>query len=338
MSETVIDRIASDLGIFRFEGESLSLYQCRTLYSAMASWIKTIAMDQPAGSREEGFHGASRRHIYERGCTILDAFCRMYPETKGWFDSKESDVHPVFLLRTRLINHGDLLNEGFDTNVTISSVHSNQLTPMVETVFGKIMGEGLYYSGISVLRDYEGEPSLPGPEDVRQWLEGFIKEAWWSPTLPDMSTWQFFNPSSPVKNNYSAWQDSIPATVDGIVFARTVVNRYGYEYYLMKTDRRLIHKLDPFLQGMGYHRRIMHALRKMTENPVMGSVSSFKDHIEISLNARMPLMESNLLESYAWPVRYIDDMLHWTMLCPVWKHIKPFIEALGIQIVEGSDG
>lgn len=335
MSETTIDRIASDLGIFRFEDESLSLYRCRILYSAMASWIKAIAMDQPVGSREEGFYGVSRRHIYERSRVILDTFCRMYPDIEEWFGTLEMDEHPVILLRSRLINHGDLLNEGFNTNVAISSVHSNQLTPMVETVYGKIMGKNLYYSGVSVLQNHEGVPGLSEPEDTRQWLNGFLKEAWWSKTIPDMSAWQFFNPSSPVKNNYSAWQDSVPATVGGIIFARAMVNKYGYEYYLMKIKGKIVHKLDPFLQNMGCHRRIMHALRIMAGNPVVGSVRLFSDHTELCLNSRLPLKETNLLESYAWPVRHIGDMMHWTLPCPVWAHIKPYMEALGIQIVEG---
>lgn len=338
MSEKTIDRIASDLGIFRFKGESESLYQCRTIYSAMACWIKAIAMDKPAGSREEGFYGVSRRHIYERSRAILDMFYRMYPGTKEWFGTQNSDMHPVILIRTRLINHGDLLNEGFDTNVALSSVHSYQMTPMVETVYGKIMGEDLYYAGISVLRDNKREQGLHKAEDARQWLDRFIKEAWWSTSLPDMDSWQFFNPLSSVRSNYSAWQDSVPAAVDGIVFARTVVNRSGYEYYLMKTKGKLIHRLDLFLQNMGYHRRIMYALRMMSGNPVVGMASMFGDHTELCLSAHLPLKEINLLESYAWPVRHIDDALNWTMPCPVWEHIRPSIEALGIEIAEGSDG
>lgn len=338
MIDITIDRMASDLGICRFTEESSLQFKCRVIYSAMASWIKAIAMDRPPGSKEESFYGVSRKHMYERSRAVLDTFCRMYPEIGEWFDLTRADEHPVILLRTRLLNHGDLLNEGFDTNVALSSVHSMQLTPKIETVYGEIMGESLQYSGIAVVRCKEAEIPAENAEVTQEWIEGFLKEVWWSLELPDTTAWQYFNPSNPAKNNHSVWQDSMVEAVYGIVLARAVVNKYGYEYYLLKTKDKLMHKLDPFLQELGYHIRIMYALRAGAGNRAVAAVKRHDGYVTLLLNAHLPLNETGLLESYAWPCRNINDKLGWIMGDFIWNYIEPYIGALGIRILEDSDG
>lgn len=67
----MIDRIASDLGACRYAEEPLSQYQCRVIYSAMACWMKAIALDRPIGYHEDVPLGISRRHINERSHTIV---------------------------------------------------------------------------------------------------------------------------------------------------------------------------------------------------------------------------------------------------------------------------
>lgn len=70
----MIDRIASDLGVCRYAEEPLSQYQCRVIYSAMACWMKAIALDRPIGYHEDVPLGISRRHINERSHTIVLLF------------------------------------------------------------------------------------------------------------------------------------------------------------------------------------------------------------------------------------------------------------------------
>lgn len=336
--DITIDRMASDLGICRLAEEPPLQFKCRVIYSAMASWIKTIAMDQSPGSKEEGFYGVSRKHMYERSRAVLDTFYRMYPEIGEWFGLTGMDEHPVILLRTRLVNHGDLLNEGFNTNVALSSIHSMQLTPKIEAVYGEIMGESLQYSGIAVIRCKEAKIPVENTEVTQEWIKDFLKEVWWSQDLPDTTAWQYFNPFNPAKNNYSAWQNSMVGTAYGIVLARAFVNKGGYEYYLLKTKDKLMHKLDPFLQELGYHIRIMYALRTGVGNRAVAAVKRHDGYVALQLNAHLPLKETVLLESYAWPCQNIIDKLCWFMSDFIWDYIEPYIVALGIRILEDSDG
>ena len=80
---SIIDKMATDLGIYRYHDEDVTFYNCRVIYSAMSCWVKAITMDQPVGSKENHLSGVSRRHIYERGNTILQSLIKMNPETSS---------------------------------------------------------------------------------------------------------------------------------------------------------------------------------------------------------------------------------------------------------------
>ena len=334
----MIERIASDLGICRFAEEPTSQFECRVVYSAMACWIKAIALDRPIGYHEDAPYGVSRRHIYERSHTILGTFIKMFPDIEEWFDLSAENDDPVNLIRARLINHGDLLNAGFGTNLALSSVHSDQVSSSLETIYGKTIDSNLLYSGVSTIRQREEEINIPKIENVKEWLKCYVNDASWSQDLPNPSQMQYFNPQSSAKNNYSAWRESIGSSSNQIVLVRTTVNKNSYSYYLLKPNESLIHRIDPFLQEQGFHVRVMCALRSMTKNNTTASVARFADHIRVRLNAFLPLQESTLMESYAWPVRRINDRLEWVMGLEIWSYIRPYIEALDILITEEKHG
>lgn len=334
----MIDKIAMDLGICRFAEESLTQFKSRVIYSAMACWMKAIALDRPVGYQGKTLSGVSRRHIYDRSHTILETIIKMFPELNDWFDLSMDSDDPVNLIRTRLINHGDLLNAGFDTNLALSSVHSKQITSNIETVYGKMIDDGLQYSGVATIRNKEASDYITKIENVCEWMQSYLKDASWSHDLPGQSQLQFYNPLSTSKNNYAAWQESAKSATDKIALVRTALNKNSYSYYIFRPKEKLIHRIDPFLQEQGFHIRVMCALRSQLKNNTASIVTNFSDHIKIQLNALLPLQESIILESYAWPVRRINDKLEWIMSIPVWGHIKPYIEALDIQITEEEHG
>ena len=334
----MIDRIAIDLGVYRFAEEPLSQYTSRVIYSAMACWIKAIAQDKPVGYQENAPSGISRRHIFERSHTILGTMIKMFPEIKEWFDLSAENDDPVNLVRTRLINHGDLLNVGYGSNLTLSSVHSCQVTSTLETVYGKTIEDGLLYSGIASLRYKEASGYNPEIENVKEWMKSYLGDVFWSHDLPDPSQVQYFNPLSSAKNNYEAWQESLEKKDDKVVLIRTAVNKNSYVYYLLKPNEKIVHRIDPFLQEQGFHIKAMCALRSQSKNNTTATVTKYNNHIKIRLNAILPLRESIMMESYAWPVKRINDRLEWVMGFSVWNHIRPYIEALDIHIMEEEHG
>ena len=154
----------------------------------------------------------------------------------------------------------------------------------------------------------------------------------------EMTEWMFFNPAHKSSNNYSAWENSLPNEFNKIVLGRITINKNGYEYYLLKPQSKLMHKIDPFLKEQGVHIRIMYALRKMANNSVITKIRKYSDHIHLKLSTHLPKSEQALLESYAWPDNHIKDRLCWTMYDYIWEYIKPHFEVLGLKIVEEKYG
>lgn len=333
----MIDRIAFDLGIYQFEEEARIQYKCRVIYSAMACWMKAIALDNPLGNKDHLDEGVSRRHLYERSKGVLENILKMFPDVNQWFCTNNERLEPVLLLRERLINHGDLLNVGFDTNLILSSVHTELLTSKIACSYGKIIDDNIKYTGISSIQSNEEDCSMK-IQSPQAWLDDFSNEAKWSYNVPDSNLIQYFDPLTSSKNNYSAWKDSVVEPVNGLVLARLGEINTGYSYYLIKAKKQLSHKIDPFLQEQGFHIRIMFALRSLANNKAKIIVIRFEDHVIIKLNAILPKKESVLLESYAWPLNSIDDKWFWIMSPEIWEYINPFVEALGIQIVEEKHG
>ena len=82
----------------------------------------------------------------------------------------------------------------------------------------------------------------------------------------------------------------------------------------------------------------MCALRSQSNNNTTAFVTRYNDHIKLRLNALLPMRESVLMESFAWPVRRLNDRLEWVMGFEVWDYLRPYIEALDIQIMEEEHG
>lgn len=334
MAEDIINRMASDLGIERFKGESDLNFRCRTVYSGMACWIKAAVLDRPIGSAEAGFSGVSRRHVLERCSRVLDSLLKLYPDMRFWFYPSMDGEHPIVTIRSRLLNHGDLLNEGFDTNIVLATCSTRAVSKEIEVVKGKIIQSDILYSGIAAVRYEKQDVASSEIRRGNSWFEDYIKAAWWKQGLPDFAEIQYYNPRVKSRNNYSQWQETIANELDYVVLARCLINKSEYEYYLLRITEKLMHKIDPFLQRLGEHIRIMFALRSMVGNSAVAKVVSYENYVELVLNFYLPREEIKLLESYAWPIRDINDKLSWIMSDVVWKYIKVHIEALEIKICE----
>lgn len=331
---SIIDQMAADLGLKSYNGEEMTSFKCRVIYSAMSSWVKAIAMDQPIGSKENHLLGVSRRHIYERGNSVLESLIKLNPEIAPWFNTEDGDENPVVIIRNRLLNHGDLLNEGFDTNLALSITHRKQFISGYDTIYGEVLGENIIYSGISTLCKNDFATQSEVSESAEEWLKEVLKNIWWSVMPSEMNELMYFNPAYRSRNNYTAWDNSLPNVSDEVIIGRLTINKNGYEYYLLKPKSKLMHRIDPFLQEQGYHIRIMLALRKKANNSVVAFAKSYSDHIYLKLSTYLPIKEQIMLESYAWPFNRINDMLCWTMYGCIWDYIKPYFEALGIRIEE----
>jgi len=341
MTDEMIVAMATDLNVRRFVNENRSQFINRLLYSAMACWIKAAALDRSVSFHPDSDQGISRRHIFERCDSILAGMLQRFPVSKPWFETDPGNERAVQLLRSRLIRHGDLLNVGFQTKLTLASQAVIPLAPDLECGKGYILNPSFSYSGIAMIRKRQTEYRFEENDrvDSCKWLKNYIKSAWWKPAgiLEDV---EYFNPFRKVRNNYGCWQDVPPTPVEGIVFARHTTNLLPPEYLLIKPgENAKLHRVDSFLRETGEYRRVQFALRRAVGNDLAADAKIYGDHIHLKLSFYLPEQENRLLESFAWPCCSVSDKLEWDVLPPIWPYIQIHLEKLGIAIrEETTDG
>lgn len=334
MEDRILHTMAADLGIFKYENESERQYCNRVLYSAMASWIKAVALDQPVTSEQMDNPGVSRRHISDKCTAILNEVLKRFPESKLWFESEKTQESPIAFLLSRLLRHGDILQVGFETNLILAGRNETILSDRIKCRKGEVLSEGTFYSGIAMLQKVQ-KSEVFEPEAVKEaavWFEDYIKSAWWKETEIDDNV-QYFNACKRTKNNHLCWQTERPEPVKGVWLIRRTIYKNGYEYFLIRKDEGLYkHQIDSFLQEMGEHRRFMIAMRYMADNAVPVQAERYSDHISLNLRIHLPQKESTLLETYAWPHNAAADRLEWDMDEAVWGFIKPHLYHLGLKM------
>jgi hypothetical protein len=334
MEDRILHAMAADLGIFKYENESERQYCNRVLYSAMASWIKAVALDQPVTSEQMDNPGVSRRHISDKCTAILNEVLKRFPESKLWFESEKTQESPIAFLLSRLLRHGDILQVGFETNLILAGRNETILSDRIKCRKGEVLSEGTFYSGIAMLQKVQ-KSEVFEPEAVKEaavWFEDYIKSVWWKETEIDDNV-QYFNACKRTKNNHLCWQTERPEPVKGVWLIRRTIYKNGYEYFLIRKDEGLYkHQIDSFLQEMGEHRRFMIAMRYMADNAVPVQAERYSDHISLNLRIHLPQKESTLLETYAWPHNAATDRLEWDMDEAVWRFIKPHLYNLGLKL------
>ena len=340
MEDKMLCTMASDLGITKYKHETAIQYRHRVLYSASACWIKAASMDRPVTVDPTVSLGTSRRHIIDKCSAVLEELLKRYPNCRMWFEPEGSTEKPIPIIRSRLLRHGDLVNVGFDTNLALTASQHIPLTRELGCTKGAVIQRGNMYSGLAMVYPIcdTGEYIPETIISVVDWFTEYIKAAWWQQTDSLDENIQYFNPYKHSRNNHACWQTTAPSSVNNVILIRRSVNINTYEYLLYKPDAQKIHRIDPFMQEQGEHRRFMIGMRVLADNPLPIQVTQYSDHVSLKLWIHLPVRENILLESYAWPHSSIADRLEWDMPGAVWGYIKPHMLRIGLEIMEGSHG
>lgn len=334
--DEILMSMAKDMVIAKFSNETQTEYTNRILYSALACWIKASALDRSVGNEHNPNAGISRKHITDKCDRFLSEMLVRHPESKSWFISEKGEA-PTALIRNRLLRSGELLNVGFDTNVILSQPQEMPLGKRLKHLKGVILQPGTYYSGISVLQE-QLDNDIPSSdvEDTLSWFNKYILQAWWRESDGFFDDVQYFNPLTKSRNNSKNWQMTRPLDVNGIILARRTINNASHEYFLIRQDgnNEMIHRIDPFIKEIGDHRRFMIALRNISCNKNTARVIIHKDYVIFNTWIYLPQRETALFENYAWPLNNYTDIISWKMTIEIYNYIKPFLLALGIELLE----
>lgn len=333
MRDEIITAMASDLNIKKFHTESNTEYVQRVLYSAMACWIKAIALDRNI-SEAGTSSGISKKHIYEKSTHILSTMLERFPEARYWFYLDDAREDPIHLIRRRLMQNGDLLPIGFETNISLSPKLTHPVCPGTEHINGMFFDNSVFYSGVSVLRKSSNLEGTTIEKTAVDWFDEYCESAWWEVGAIKNETAEYFNNQKNVRNNHYCWQKEESEFLQSVRLVRITINKNMYEYYLEKSKNTTFyhHKLDPFIIELNEHRKMMFALRKKSNTPLPAKIIKHKDYAVLNIWAYLPYETISFLEAYAWPSRNISDVLEWILpLCLVEETVKK-LDNLGMIV------
>lgn len=143
MKNEILVAMASDMKITKYESESDAQYTQRVLYSALACWIKAATLDRDMS--EPSASGASKKHIKEKCTQILEAALDRIPEARGYFYPEDASYDSVTIVRKRLVQNGDIVNVGFDTDMTLVPPSVIPLNNNIVQVIGDFFGNGSFH-------------------------------------------------------------------------------------------------------------------------------------------------------------------------------------------------
>ena len=339
MRGEIIAAMAADMNIKKFNSETNLEFVQRVLYSATSCWIKAAALDRNIGAKKTDT-GVSKKHIYEKAEKLLLAMLERYPEIKYWFYMDDEAENPIRIIRRRLVQNGDLINIGFETNMITAPYAIRSLSLETEQIIGAFFDNNIFYSGLSAIRKCSNGDCVCGDTNAVDWFDNFCQTAWWESGCIRNDNVEYFNCTKNVRNIHSCWQKDEVDFFKNIRLVRITINKTMYEYYLEKSNGGNIyhHKIDPFLLEIKEHRKMMFALRKKANVPLPARITIHSDHATLDLWAHLPYEMKTFLESYAWPSRNISDVLEWKFpLCLV-EEIKRKLNNLGMIITEVQNG
>lgn len=328
--------MAEDLAIIRYRNEDPDSYTCRVLYSAAACWIKTIALDSSVISDSTDL-GVSKNHITRKCRDIFKELLKYFPAFRQFV---KVDDRWIQIIEERLLSHGDLVNVGFASNVTLSMPSTVRLTKDILCVKGALLQKyACMYSGIAVLQKCNDLSfNTKHIFSTTSWIKQYVKSVRWVATSDLAEDVEYFNPYCKSWSNEQCWRKEACQSINGIIFARELDRAYGnykeYKYLLYNHNRAVIHVLDDFLIKREEQRRFMIGLRSLARNKVSAELIRYSDHVHLHLNVWLPATENLLLETYAWPSKSISEKLDWDMSIEIWNYIKSYLINLGLDIVE----
>ena len=336
---TVMER---DLKTRQYPGEDKELYYARLLYSGMSTWLKTSTLDKDILDNSK-LLGSSKAHVLKRCERVLQEVLELYPVLKKWYYPDSSDINPVEVIRERMLRSGELIEIGFQTNITVPVYREFRLSKDVSLTRGlKPSFKMGFSSGLAWLIMNPEFSASYVPEDVFQlcpvdaacYTEMFIKEVNWEKAVHIESD-EIFD-SSIRKSLSSCWRNDYVLKEGEVTLARKYIGHNVYEFYLIKklNSVEFIHRLDEYLKGKTEIRRLLYGLRILANNPINASIKSHKDEglIELTLYSKLPQNEENILLLLGWPKNNIGDTNNLIFVDEVWDYISKILQNLNIKL------
>lgn len=341
---SILDLIAKDLKIKRYNEEKIENYRARVIYSAIGIWIRTVTLDEDAFYDNYSKPGVSKIHIKNRVTPFLENMLEIYPEVLKWFEyTNEKGV--IEIVRDRLYKAGELVDVGYETDLSLPIYEECKLNDEYKIIrgmsidrFNKIIGLGQIDINDKNENDIFEFLGLfnKNSEDI---LEEYLNNAIWNESQG--KDYEYFNKYSK-KTLSKCWEKEYCLKNGDITLYRIFSKEYSNEYGFVKRENNKLYfsYITDYLISEHEIRRFMYALKKESDTSIL---AYFKHYDEseltwVKLYNMLPAKEYNILMLIGWPKYSIEDDFNFIIDRSCWNFVEKMLSNLGIILKENSYG
>ena len=301
-------RVARDVGILRYWGETDEGFFARTAYTGSRYWVSAFCMDDGAGCAE----GLSKQALNRRLKSWISRLGKAWPNLADWFEIDHGGVSSVY---NRLIDIGEIVPKGFSNRYLAQPPRLLPVSGGYALIIGMTdptvkMGSILGYDRSNIIAS--GLTSLVAT-DVE--LSGRTPQ-WWETEwelLPWISASKYGDVeyASPKTRgwglgNAEAWSP-VTTLTEGVGLARIgSSDRSATTYCAVRSGAR-----EPFLCTIEQTKafELYYFIRKKAGNPVTAHFMRLDDtHVKIVMPLGLiPGEYDRVLSVIGWPVSGVTD-------------------------------
>lgn len=345
----LINQIAKDLRIYRYENELTEEYGNRLIYSALAAWgrvqilgcsyadLNEIAMDYPL---------TSKRYINERLKSVSDGLINTIPNKIEWLEGRKKE---------------EAINIGISKFITEELIFCYQLNKTKRTGwltalpkrrvkfknYELLLGGTDWNSniknacavGLGIWRksennDFNYKEVFNIPDcNLEEYYKSIERNASWKPDKLNCE-YEYFTGGYGLWHNNKAWRifnsNYIPS---GISIIRKSNDKHNYSLLYYRNNEIFTAKLDKWYMEENEINRIMFALDYINGKPAEFKAKKNGTNIELHCHSRLPNAENRILLMASWPNRTYDDFYLRNIPDFLWEDVEMVLKGLGINIV-----
>ncbi len=338
MNKNVLTKMAQDMQIKRYTGESESNYVGRVIYSALCHWMRYSVMDETTQKCDR----KSKAYILGRIRELLHIMSEAFPVCQRWIfkDLKNpNDIDELVReLRDKMLSAGELLEVDDFHNIGLPAYEKLYCSQVYDRIVG-LSDEACRPKHIGITRVIRREQDsksnvIRSKVSIVEYLDSIFETGTWY-ECHNLEDFEFFNPYSK-RPPYQSWTNVIPNS-DTRVLARLTLYNGLHEYHLIwkQQDKILNSPFSTVLTEWKEERRVLLALRKQVGNPISAYYTRGDSVYLLNLYCGLPTREQCIVDTYCWPLDSMDDKYNYVVPDLAWEDIKKLItDGLGIELRE----
>ena len=335
MSEVnIINHIADELKIERFQEESLEIFYSRVIYSAMAFWTNSLSFRE---NSSEGSIGISKTAHHRKLREILENYASLCDLVNEYF-AMDSSYDALNDIRHTLLYSGDICEIGFTSRLVLPESRSFAATATSYFIQGETIVPpsgracGLAWLSSKQVADNSEDCwtifHIPRKTAAEKLNERIAHSKW--KELKNTDGFEWFDPKR--KSVLSDCWDTSPVNCSGqsLFIARKQLSFGNYDYFFIRQksrDRLLFSKVSD-LEQRSEIRETQRYLYGLKEKYGLGAHITV-DHYQIytvwRFWSKLPPAEETLLRYIAWPMQNLRCQKNEFL---VRNELNPIIEKL----------